>query len=155
MTKASSVPYKLPARCAWCGSDKNLSLRPIKFSRNEVTGFYLVAYTMQFQNFKFSLPICHDCEIVLEKNRKKMILYSIVGGVLGGVGLVLYLLITNHLNDLIFGLPFSVAFGIFLGIVVGTVLFRKTSWGTIENGKLKFQNYQFQNEFDWLNPHLR
>lgn len=40
-------------------------------------------------------------------------------------------------------------------IVAGRILLPQKSWGTIEKGKFLFQNYQFQNEFNWLNPHLR
>jgi hypothetical protein len=157
MTSSPATPIKLPARCAWCGNDTKLSLQPIKFNQNEVTGFYLVAYRMRFQTFKFSLPICEECKNALERNRKRMILASVLGGLLGGGVILLYLLISNSLDywSCAMGLPLGVTAGIFLGIVIGTILFRQKSWGTVQNGKLRFQNYQFQNEFNWLNSHLR
>lgn len=157
MTASPATPIKFPARCAWCGNDTKLSLQPIKFDQNEVTGFYLVAFRMRFQTFKFSLPICEECKSALERNRKRKVLAGILGGFLGAGAILLYLLVVNNLSysSVIFGLPFSVAIGAFLGIVIETMLFRQKSWGTVENGKLRFQNYQFQNEFYWLNPHLR
>ncbi len=157
MTHATAI--KLPARCAWCGIDTRLSLQSVKFEQPREYDSYLrlCGNWFRFRTVKMSLPICEECKVTFQRNQKRMTYASALGGFFAGGAILLFFLTRVSLSYLSFAMVFvvSLSVGTIFDFIIATILSPQRSWGTVDYGKIKFRNRQFQDEFYRLNPHLR